>query len=382
MRGDWIAWAFARPLPTAEKLVLVYLAAQVSREGIGFHRRPELEQATGYKKRSIQRLLKSLRDAGELQDEDGSASWYVLGDSALRDLPGAMPEPRPEFDVPAPDPFEVDGAGLDRAMYDRLIDAAEYWSDQLAQHAHRLSGEIDRLATAEPLHVEPEPPPPDPVLEDPRYPKLLDVGLPAGKAYLMVAEMQAAEGEEAGATRPNEKPADERGTFLAPDGGRDMPLTPRGRCQLVAEILGHGEVSDSDLRRWAALEESENKYSVKGETRSAFEQLYPAIVAAARKCGGMDLAEFTDPAKVAASRAPWDLDPEPTPAEDAILEAEIAQLLAELNAVNDPRCTVQPRTREKGEDGVTRTESIVGYHRRVKAKYQEMQKMKTMGILG
>jgi hypothetical protein len=169
--------------------------------------------------------------------------------------------------------------------------------------------------------------------------------------------------------------------YMAP-GGR-YPDTPHGRLQRVADILA-GEPTETtapQLIIWESLEAAENKHSKEGEA-TAFELLYPAIVEAARRyCGRMTLAEFTDPKAVGECRAPWDLDPKPTPAEDATLAVEIAAMLGDLAATRDPRCEVQGRTTEKGDDGVVRQETMLGYHRRVKAKWNEMKKLQQMGAL-
>ena len=78
----------------------------------------------------------------------------------------------------------------------------------------------------------------------------------------------------------------------------------------------------------------------------------------------------------------WEQELHPVDKDDPALMAEIAVMLAELEDANDPRCEVQPRTTEEGEDGVKRTETVLGSHRRVSAKHREMERLKQMGVIG
>ena len=118
---DLVEWAFVRDLPTAEKLVLVYLAHNANSVGLGLMDRGALERATGYKKRSIQRLLKSLRDDAHLED---IGPWFRIGPSAFFDTDpvlaqlAALPDdmrpvaPRPfGRDDPIPDGATVSVVG-------------------------------------------------------------------------------------------------------------------------------------------------------------------------------------------------------------------------------------------------------------------------------
>src|SRR5690606_39258549 len=82
-----------------------------------------------------------------------------------------------------------------------------------------------------------------------------------------------------------------------------------GRMRRVYDILEPpldepGEDPPRELViAWQELEAGENRHTVKGET-DAFELLYPAIVAAARRqAGRMTFAQFIDPKAVAEGRA-------------------------------------------------------------------------------
>lgn len=133
---------------------------------------------------------------------------------------------------------------------------------------------------------------------------------------------------------------------------------------------------------WNAIEEEENKHTVQGEP-DAFLLIYPAIVEAAKKSvGQISILDFLDRKKIAAGDAPWDQDLNAADKEDPALMIDIVRMIKELNQVNDPRCEVQGRTKETGDiDGQEHVESLLGYHRRVKAKYKQMQKLQQMGVI-
>ena len=160
---------------------------------------------------------------------------------------------------------------------------------------------------------------------------------------------------------------------------KQYPDTPSGRLQRVADILIEGDANVPAMitAAWQTLEASENKHSVEGEM-PAFEQLYPAIVSAARQNVGMDLGEFLDRDKISNARAPWDFAG-PTGTDDRVLEAEIQVMLAELEAAAHPQCQVMPRVVEKREDGGVNEESLHGYHRRVSQMHKQLKRLQMMG---
>jgi hypothetical protein len=393
----WIDWAFQAAVPTAEKLVLVYLATRANYAGVGLMDREELQRLTGYERRSVQRLLKALRDAKLLAD---GGPWYILTPPETEQgltpaTIAALPPPQEGGPVGPPVGPLLASGDVDAAA-DRLgaaiQDGAEFLVDQMSNAEARLAQLFVRgaqqlevvLASVQPHYV---PPPPDPVKESPLYVRLLDAGLAEDLAYATVkAQMEREGGGDA--TKP---PSD---ATKGPVYATPTPVgTPKrdaytddvsGRFMRVWDILHDKPPTEEALlelgAHWSMLEAEENKHTVKGETVTAFEQLYPAIVRAAHEQKGkMPMSEFLDAKAIGQGRAPWDRDPSPTLAEDATLEAEIATMLRALAAVNDPRCRVGPRTQERGDDGVKRTETIVGYHRRVSAKYREMLKLKDMG---
>jgi len=396
--------ALELPIPHAEKLVLVYLASRANFVGVGAWDRDELERALGYKRRSAQRLLKSLRDRGILSDI--GEAWYELRDPEHPErfhasehtdqLPETPPAPggRPmtlreimdDEDGGAP---VIDGREVGDQIAQHVIDAADYLVDQLNTFEQRFAGHIDRFAM---LHVErgiaePPGPPPDPVRESERYREMIAGGIDEATAYSVAEKLLQIEAVQPGATEPQtppDRPGATNGQTPTPVTGRAYPDTPAGRCQRVADILAGGErtepLTDRELAAWQELEASENKHSVKGEI-SAFEQLYPAIVSAARANPGMGLEAFAEVQAALEGRAPWDRDPAPSRMEDSTLEAEIQTMLAELDQANDPRCVVQPRITETAEDGSKRQETIDGYHRRVSAVYKQMQRLKAMGAM-
>lgn len=394
----WIDWAFQAAVPTAEKLVLVYLATRANYAGVGLMDRDELQRLTGYERRSVQRLLKSLRDAHLLAD---GGPWYILTPPKTEQglTPAtidALPPPR-EGGPGEPLVGPLLASGDVEAAADRLgaaiQDGAEFLVDQMSNAEARLAQlfvrgaqQLEVVLASVQTHYVPLAPP-DPVKESPLYVRLLDAGLAEDLAYDTVkAQMEREAGVDA--TKP---PSDAtKGPVyatLAPVGTpkRDAYTDDvSGRFMRVWDILHDKPPTEQALlelgAHWSMLEADENKHSVKGESVTAFEQLYPAIVRAAHEQKGkMPMSEFLDAKAIGQGRAPWDRDPSPTLAEDATLEAEIATMLRELAAVNDPRCRVGPRTQERGDDGVKRTETIVGYHRRVSAKYREMLKLKDMG---
>lgn len=396
----WIEWAFSTELPTAEKLVLVYLAWRANHAGVGLMDRDELARLTGYEKRSVQRLLKRLRDLKLLTD---GGPWYVL---LATDAPGLAPATIDALPPPVDGAGPAPAGGLPNAfnaafppdqveaVADRIgaaiQDGAEFLVDQLDNFQGRLASELVRgsrlfeevLLAAQRLAPQ-TPPPPDPVAEHPLYAQLLGMGMAED---LVRTTVQAQMDRDAAAGEPVKTIIPVKPILVGTPKRDAYTDDVSGRFMRVWDILhDHPPTEDVLLElgaRWSMLEDEENKQSVAGESVTAFEQLYPAIVEAARqRKGQMPMREFLDARAIAECRAPWDQDPRPAPAEDAVLEAEIRQMLGELNAVNDPRCKVQPRTKEKGDDGVTRTESITGYYRRVKAKHAEMLKLKQMGAL-
>lgn len=401
--SEWIDTAFKAEVPTAEKLVLVYLASRVNAVGLGYWDRDELERLTGYKRRSVQRLLKSLRDAGQLRDV--GERWYTLDTAIEADVAG-LPEHVPQHGGPPMTLAEVARAEgdsvLDReelesvgeAVAGHIGDATGELVDQLTAFEARLGhllgraqlaigDRLDQFTAALPNLVH-APAPPDPVREDPVFKQLIDAGTDDAEAYLVVQALL-----ERRAHTPNrDKPAPRQ---TAPNGSGDAIAptryddTAEGRFLRVRDILEPDDAGKpaalSPLTRWRDLELGESKHTVEGEV-DAFLLLYPAIIEAARRyTGTISVHEFLDPQAIAQGRAPWDRDPEAARAEDPGLNAELATMLAELERCHDPRCTVQPRTVEKGDDGVTRTETLLAYYRRVKAKHSEMLKLKDMGVL-
>lgn len=384
----WIERAFTANVPTSEKLILVYLAIGANRAGVGLWNRPELQRFTGYERRSVQRLLKALRDAKLLEDH---GDWYVLTHAeavpapidtlpASGSLSTASPAGGPENRSGQLSQEDLEQAG--EALAQRLLDASDYLVDQLNNFEARLAQTLTRTIIALPTELAAPPPPlPDPVKEHPLYTQLITL-LPEQEARQAVLARMEREREGEASTASLCGPAElSRETR---DAVNDFE-TPGGRFLRVWGVL-HDKPPDPDktadlLHQWLSLEAEENKHTVRGET-AAFELLYPAIVEAAKeRRGKMTMREFLDLKAIAEGRAPWDLDPAPTLIEDATLEAQVRQMLGELNQANDPRCQVHPRTVERGEDGKTYTESIVGYHRRVLGKYREMQKLKQMGVI-
>ncbi len=365
---NMLDWAFAEDLPTAEKLVLVYLASQANTAGIGSMDRDALRIATGYKKRSVQRLIKSLKDGGLLEE---SGCWYTIGNMSFSALTDAELEQLPEGSplrfgtAPAAGIQIFDSEAVAQVVGDYVI-------DQLANFEHRI---LQAIAAGTLFHVEQEPEPlPDPVIENPLYDQLIDSGMALTRAYaLSKADLEM--GEE----RDNETPPVE-------DAGEDAyEDSPAGRFSRILDIL-HGAESDTfdcpELRNaWMLIEEQENKHTVKGE-QDAFLLLYPQIVAAAKaNVGKLSMTNFCSVRRAMLGDAPWDRDLSPVDKDDPALEIEIGTMLAELEATGNQQCQVQPRTSEKGDDGGVVQETLLGFHRRVKAKHNQMLQLKAMEIV-
>jgi hypothetical protein len=392
----WIDWAFQAKVPTAEKLVLVYLATRANYAGVGLMDREELQRLTDYERRSVQRLLKALRDAKLLAD---GGPWYILTPPETEQgLPpatiDALPPPQEGGPVsPAVGPLLASGEA--DAVAERIgaaiQDGAEFLVDQMSNAEARLAQlfvrgaqQLEVVLASVQTHYVPPAPPPDPVKESPRYVQLLDLGIAEDLAYSTVKAMLEREGQAKDAEAFQGAAREAAGQKVSTPKRDAYSDDVSGRFMRVWDILHDKPPTEAVLlelgAHWSLLEAEENKHSVKGESVTAFEQLYPAIVRTAHEqAGKMTMRQFLDGRAIAEGRAPWDRDPSPTLAEDATLEAEIATMLRELTAVNDPRCRVGPRTTERGDDGVKRTETIVGYHRRVSAKYREMLKLKDMG---
>ncbi len=358
-------------LPAAEKLVLAVLAAYASEDGYGVHGRDRLKDALDYKPRSVQRLLKSLRDSGHLEDlGDG---WYSI--DVMRSVSGAVnyPPRGPKVHIKSEDPrkdlvagpsdtITIDGDQIGRAVANHVVDAGEQILDQLNNFELRMGELAARMAA---FHVEPgtpaEPPPPDPVLEAPEYAQLVDMGFTPEAAYDATQELLAGRAVAVAA-------ADEAASVTAEPPNNRYDDTPGGRLARVADILaGDTALVPAALeKRWAALERAENKHTVRGEV-DAFELLYPAIVDAAKRNVGMPLEQFLDPKVV-----PWEQDPGAAAKSDAVLAPEVERMVAEIHGANDPRFTINPRTTEEAADGTTLVEPMSTYHRRVKAVYDQM----------
>ena len=368
-----IEWAFDQEVPTAEQLVLVYLAFNASSEGIGHLDRVNLASSTGYKNRSIQRLLKSLRDSGHLRNH---GIWYVLGDinqdkklEALEQLPAPVQIVNSTDTVPVSTPVIIDIDAIAQAVGDHVI-------DQFANFEHRINESLARLAT---FHVEhePEPEPPDPVIENPLYQQLLDSNLTPERAYAL-SEADLKMGEDTG------RMPDYQQVFV--DAGEDGYADDEpGRYERILDILHGSDAGDADgtaLRSaWALIELQENKHTVKGE-QDAFLLLYPQIVAAAKaNVGKLSISDFCDAKRAAQGGAPWDQELSPVDKDNPELELEIGVMLAEIDATGNLQCQVQPRTTEKRDDGTVVQETLLGFHRRVRAKHNQMQQLKEMEIV-
>lgn len=375
-----ITWAFHQPVPTSEKLVLVYLASQANPAGVGLWDRDALQRATDHKPRSIQRLLKSLRDAGLLTDCGG---WYLLA-CAPREILGELDDLEPiqvKPDAQTTPENSVSDDAID-AMGNRMIDAGDYLIDQLQAFESRLEHQLQQFVLAAgriQVEREPEPPPPDPVLESEVYNQLLGLGFHPENAYGLAKQRLD---EDALADLPTAG-AEALPRAVEQLAGRHYDDTPMGRLERVRDVLAGDGAPDvleaSIVDQWERLEADEDKHTVDGESVTGFELLYPAIVDAARRNPGMSLEQFLDPEAIKHCRAPWDQDPEPTAAEDATLEAEVATMLAEIEAANHKQCQVQPRIVQKNDGGGTSIETIVGYHRRVSQVYRQLQRLKAMG---
>lgn len=384
-----VEWAFAEEIPTAEKLVLVWIATNASSNGIAPQYRKHLAASTGYKKRSIQRLLRSLKDSGHLQER---GDYFVIGpQDPVQDLAADSVEQLPDELAQLPDHAEnpgfnhgktIDAEAIGEAVAKHVIDAAEYHLDQLQAFEARLAQQFERMVL---FHVEHQgeavAPPPDAVLVNPLYQQLLDGGMNANRAYaLSQADLDMEHDDE---WRPDYKPLFDEEPSESKD---SYSNDPGGRFDRILDILHGSDAPKYDqpqMRKgWNMIEAQESKHTVDGET-DAFLLIYPAIVAAAKaNIGKLSISEFCNPTNAAKGLAPWDREIDPIDKDDPALMVEISTMLAELEQTNDPRCQVQPRTKETGDDGIDRTETALGFHRRVRAKYNQMLQLKEMGAIG
>ena len=365
-----LEWAFRQDLGSAEKLALVYLCSEASGTGLGSIDRTKLTEALGVKARSVQRIIKNLKDAGFLTEKSefyviSAAAGAVIGpDGKLKHAADHAPSARRMLDAhdtePAAERFQ-DQAFLAEEVADAV-------ADRLNNFEARMGERIDRLVM---FHVErtnePDPLPPDPVKENPLYGTLIDAGVEPPRAYVL-SEQDLGNDYDDGPVN---------GTA-----GEEYPDSETGRYERVLRILDGPEalISKATLTSWGEIERAENKHTTKGE-HDAFLDLYQAIVQCARdNAGRLSIDDFCNIENYKAHRAPWDA---PTPPElgDAEIDAEISTMLNEIAGANNPQCTVQPCTEERGEDGVKRYEPLLAYHHRVKAKHQQMLMQKEMGII-
>lgn len=406
---NWIQWAFAQELKLGEKLVLVWLAGQVGAAGVARLDREALAKATGYQSRSLQRALKDLRDADLFRD---NAGWFCLGPNANAALP-------PTADLPAAGEIpelagkalkiigmlsqaEVDEAG--EAIAKAITEAADAHLVRLTDVNLRLLQGLELMAqrariwedsvAARELAAVPPEPPPDPVLVSTYYRELVSSGfLTEAEAYGIAkkrledkAEVDAVDVPAAGRV-PMLAPLIHKGNDTAKPVGVVSPHkveyldSALGRFEKIRDILdpSGGPWADA-MTVWQRLEDAENKHTVAGEM-PAFELLYPAIVMGARRWAGkITLADFLDEKAIAANRAPWDFAPAGLEVSEAHLNADIDRMAGELERASHPMCQLTDRTVEKGEDGITRTESVAAYHTRVLRIYQQLKKLQEMGV--
>lgn len=375
---NWLKWAFEQQLGTGEKLVLVYLASLVGAAGVGRYRREDLAAATDYEPRSLQRILKNLRDAGHLQD---AGDWYSLrGSVSPQDLPPGDLQLSPPPSSATLSPGEIEGAG--EAIANAMTEAGTGFLTRFNDVSLRLLLGIEKIAQAARVWEESvanavAPPPPDPVRESAHFKVFMQSGFMAeDEAYELAKKRLEAEG--AAQTMAPAAPRPVR-TFeqAHPAGDFKQYLdTALGRFERVRDILDPaGEQPWADaMAAWQRLEDAENKHTVEGET-DGFELLYPAIVTSARRnLGKLSLSEFLDERAIKANRAPWDQAPA-TANTDAAVQVELANMLDELERVNHPMCQAPPRT----VDGAL-TEPLAAYHLRVKRVHQQLKKLQEMGV--
>ena len=398
---NWTAWAFRQQLGTGEKLVLVYLASQVSSNGVGLMHRGGLAQATDYEPRSLQRILKNLRDAQLLYD---SGDWFALDAKRMGGEVPALPPtdlavqspvtPAPAAGGQLLNPDEIEAAGETIAKH--ITEAADAHLTRFNDVSLRLLQGIEKIAQAARVWEQSvadavAPPPPDPVRESTHFRVFMSSGfMQEDEAYDLakkrleaegVLPSPAAAGDNARSIRRADTPARAAaaasGTGAQPAGGRSYLDTPLGRFERVRDILDPAGVAPwaDAMAVWTRLEVGENKHTVEGET-DAFELLYPAIVTAARRCAGtMTLAQFLDQKAILQNRAPWDLASGAAGPSDQALQAELGAMLEELERVNHPMAQAPPRT----VDGAL-TEPLAAYHLRVKRVHQQLKMLQEKGI--
>lgn len=379
---NWIQWAFARSLGTGEKLVLVYLASLVSAAGVGRMDRAALAAATDYEPRSLQRLLKTLRDTGLLREQDGWFSLVFSHDTPFTEVPPADLQPGaaalPAGATADLSPDEIEAAG--EAIARHMTEAADAHLVRFNDVSLRLLMGIEKIAQAARVWEASvadavAPPPPDPVRESVHFRAFMSGGvLTESEAYELAKKRLEAEGlptiEPAApvslAPKPKQQAVD-RKVYMD---------TALGRFERVRDILdpAGAEPWADAMSIWTRLEASENKHTVEGET-DAFELLYPAIVMGARRWAGkMTLAQFLDEKAIAANRAPWDFAPA-VANNDVEIQAELGAMLDELERVGHPMAQAPPRTVEG-----SLTESLAAYHLRVKRVHQQLKKLQEMGV--
>lgn len=407
-RTDWLGWAFTakhsseeRELNAGEKLVLVYLAAQVGADGMARLDRDQLAKVTDYEPRSLQRILKSLKDTGLLIVTD--SGWYGLGAAdAANTPPAALLEvtlTRTQvIDQAAPAISQADAEAAGATIAECVTEAADLLMARLNDFGGRLAGRLVELVAS--LDGVRAAPPPDPVLTTPLYLALVEQGIAEEQAYATAKKLmdQALSNAPAGDghTRSMRSPEPVRAAAAVGSGAQGVTgggsqlstRWPAGsieeRFERVWNVL-HGKPPSEEafgelFAVWEKLEEDENKHSVEGEP-SAFELLYPAILkAAGRVRATMTMREFLDPKAIATNRAPWDSGEPGTLPTDGQMATEIATMIEALERANHKQAQAPARVTEKGDDGVTRTENLATYYLRVKRVYQQLQHLQQMGV--
>jgi hypothetical protein len=390
--NDRIHWAFSQPeLNSGEKLILVWLAWRAG-SGAAILERDLLAQASDYEPRSLQRILKTLRDRGLLHE---AGDWYAVGQTPGGEAPAFPPadmqplgaDMRESLARELPLMTDQELGRIEDALAKAITEAGDGLITRFNDVSLRLLQGIEKIAQAarvwEESVADAVAPAPDPVRESTHFKAFMLGGvLTEPEAYELARKRLEAEGVLAGPGPSAAAVLPVAVQTLVPKGRQPLRDTrqyldsPLGRFERVRDILdpaGTEPWADA-MTVWSKLEASENKHSVEGES-TGFELLYPAIVTAARRSAGlMSVAQFLDEKAIAANRAPWDQAPA-VANNDAQLQVELANMLDELERASHPMAIAPGRTVEG-----SLTESLASYHLRVKRVHQQLKKLQEMGV--
>lgn len=359
---DRIDWAFSRPYPQGQRLLLLYMVRHATTEGLCRLNLPRYTEQIGHEHKTSKAQLRSLQDAGAVVPL-GNDWWSIGPDHNLAGLPlGAMTDVRGAIHQALRDEIASIRAGA--AAPARLRLPPDGSNNHRVPIAPGARAPID-----------------DSEIDEEQFRKAVDFldaqPVPTeGRMVWPTDEHQAAAVDDDDQEQPIAR------TRRRPKASLDPTKTPyAAELQSMFALLGHSGLPVAEIEYlWTRLVEAESKHDVPGEA-PAFTLLWPAIKSAALALRHqMTAREFLEAALDPLRPDPWSMDAR-DPAADAGMEADIAAWERELGAANHPHCQPAPRTVEINEDtGARLQEPLAAYHHRLRGQVNQLRKLRSMDL--